>query len=206
MLLNTKYTIEKLPKTCNFFPTMAKFRQIWSHWVAAQKNPNLFLKWADKIPFILFAKSSMIYPSEHVLSHTFTHVLALVQCDQIGRNFDTLGNFSKPVARIILPKLPTFQAIFKGVTIFLFYGEMIFGQLFTGHAALVWGVLEQLSLSWWFLSFSDGAGFFFLCFAIFKTSFFFSLVHTWVGCLYRHLNVFGVRVCLHRYVSKCGCI
>ena len=42
----------------------------------------------------------------------------------------TLGNFSKPVATISLPKSPTFLGKFcKGVKIFNFSSELIFGQL-----------------------------------------------------------------------------
>ena len=41
-----------------------------------------------------------------------------------------VGYFSKPVATIILPKLPTFLGKFcKGVEIFHFSSEIIFGQL-----------------------------------------------------------------------------
>ena len=43
----------------------------------------------------------------------------------------TLGNFSKPVAAIILPKLPTFLGKFcRVVKIFYFASEIIFGQTF----------------------------------------------------------------------------
>ena len=46
----------------------------------------------------------------------------------------TLGNFSKPVARIIFPKLPTFSVNFcNGVIILHCSSEIFFGQLFTGH-------------------------------------------------------------------------
>ena len=42
----------------------------------------------------------------------------------------TLGNFSKSVATIIKPKLSTLLGIFcKGVQIFHFSSEIIFGQL-----------------------------------------------------------------------------
>ena len=42
----------------------------------------------------------------------------------------TLGSFSKPVATISLPKSPTFLGNYcKGVKIFNFHGEIIFGQL-----------------------------------------------------------------------------
>ena len=42
----------------------------------------------------------------------------------------TLGNFSKPVGTIILPKLPTFLGNFcKGIKIFHYAIEIIFGQL-----------------------------------------------------------------------------
>ena len=55
----------------------------------------------------------------------------------------TLGNFSKPVATIILPKSPTFLGNFcKDVKIFHVSTEIIFGQLFidiwrhfNGHTA-----------------------------------------------------------------------
>ena len=41
-----------------------------------------------------------------------------------------LGAFLKPVAKIILPKSPTLLDNFcKGVEIFHFYSEIIFGQL-----------------------------------------------------------------------------
>ena len=44
--------------------------------------------------------------------------------------FGTLGNHSKPVATIILPKLPTLLGNFcKGVKIIHFPSEIIFGQL-----------------------------------------------------------------------------
>ena len=39
------------------------------------------------------------------------------------------GQLLKPLATIILPKLPTFLAIFKGVKILNFSSEIIFGQL-----------------------------------------------------------------------------
>ena len=53
----------------------------------------------------------------------------------------TLGNFSQPLATFTLPKSPTFLRNFcKGVKIFNFSSEIIFGQLlqtfgdfFTGH-------------------------------------------------------------------------
>ena len=49
------------------------------------------------------------------------------QCDQI---FCTLCNFNKPLATINLPKYPTFLGNFcKGVKIYHFSSEIIFGQL-----------------------------------------------------------------------------
>ena len=51
------------------------------------------------------------------------------QCDQIGR-FIALGNFLKPVATINLPKLAKILGYFcKGVIIFHFSCEIIFGEL-----------------------------------------------------------------------------
>ena len=42
----------------------------------------------------------------------------------------TLGNFLKPLVSINLPKSPTFLGIFcKGVKIYHFSSEIIFGQL-----------------------------------------------------------------------------
>ena len=52
----------------------------------------------------------------------------------------TLRNFSKPVATINLPKFPTFLG--KGVNIFNFSSEIIFGQLYR-H-------LETFNWSHWF--------------------------------------------------------
>ena len=51
------------------------------------------------------------------------------QCDQIG-----LWQLLKPWPTINLLKSPTFLgSFFKGVKIFPFSSEIIFGQLFTGH-------------------------------------------------------------------------
>ena len=54
-------------------------------------------------------------------------------CDAVLPDFAmywTLGNFSKPVATISLPKPPTFLGNFcKGVKMFHFSSELIFGQL-----------------------------------------------------------------------------
>ena len=45
-------------------------------------------------------------------------------------DFCTLGNFSKPLTTIILPKSPTFLGNFcEGIKIFNFSSEIIFGQL-----------------------------------------------------------------------------
>ena len=47
-----------------------------------------------------------------------------------GRFFCTLGDFLKRLATINLPKSPTFVGIiFKGLKIYHFSGEIIFGQL-----------------------------------------------------------------------------
>ena len=52
------------------------------------------------------------------------------QSDQIWRFFCTLGNHSKLVATIILPKSPTLLGKFcKGVKIIHFSSEFIFGHL-----------------------------------------------------------------------------
>ena len=52
------------------------------------------------------------------------------QCDQIGRFFALWATFLKPLATINSPKSLTFLGIFcKGVKIFHFCSEIIFGQL-----------------------------------------------------------------------------
>ena len=52
---------------------------------------------------------------------TFYRKVCLVQCDQIGRFFFTLGNFLKPLETIYLPKCCTFLDNFcKGVKIYHF--------------------------------------------------------------------------------------
>ena len=60
----------------------------------------------------------------------FQHINSIInpfQCDQIGH---TVGNFLKHLATIILPKSPTFLGNFcKGVEIYHFSSEIIFGQL-----------------------------------------------------------------------------
>ena len=56
--------------------------------------------------------------------------------DSVTRLGDLLdfGHFSKAFATIILPKSPTFLGNFcKGVKIFNFSCEIIFGQFFSGH-------------------------------------------------------------------------
>ena len=68
-----------------------------------------------------------------------------VQCDQIVAIYCILGNFSKPVATIDLPKLPTCLGIFcKVIKIVHFASEIILGELlfivwqfFTGHTGYV---------------------------------------------------------------------
>ena len=53
--------------------------------------------------------------------------------------FCTLGNNSKPVATIILPKLPTLLGNFcKGVKIIHFSSEIIFGQLYRHLVIFIW--------------------------------------------------------------------
>ena len=59
----------------------------------------------------------------------------------------TLGNFSKPVATISLPKSPTFLGNFcKGVKIFHFSSEIIFGQLLQSFGDFLLVTLWQ---GWW---------------------------------------------------------
>ena len=58
--------------------------------------------------------------------------MILYKCDQIGRFIGpwATGQLSKPLATINLPKSPTFLGNFcKGVKIFNFSNEIIFGQL-----------------------------------------------------------------------------
>ena len=53
--------------------------------------------------------------------------------------FYTLGNFSKPLATISLPKYLTFLGNFcKGVKIYHFSSEIIFGQLYRHLAIFIW--------------------------------------------------------------------
>ena len=52
----------------------------------------------------------------------------------------TLGNFLMPLAKINLPKSPTFLGNFcKGVKIYYFSSDIIFGQLFYKHLAIFSG-------------------------------------------------------------------
>ena len=63
------------------------------------------------------------------------------QCDRIGRFI--LDNFSKPQATINLSESPTFLGNFsKGVKIFNFSSEIIFGQLYRHLAIFYWS-------HWW---------------------------------------------------------
>ena len=74
------------------------------------------------------------------LSMRFVEVFAWFQCHQIGVIYGTLGNVSKPVATIILPELPTFQAMCQNLSIFQwnnFCATFIdIWRLFTSHT--VW--------------------------------------------------------------------
>ena len=80
---------------------------------------------------------SELYPSHTQQSTLTTDVLLSKQtcfthpqCDQIRRFFLTLGNFLRTLAAINLPKSSIFLGNFcKGVKIFNFFSEIIFGQL-----------------------------------------------------------------------------
>ena len=68
----------------------------------------------------------------------------------------TLGNFSKPVATISLPKSHTFLGNFyKGAKIFNFSGEIILGNILlvtlVGPDAIEWR-RRRRQVWWWFLS------------------------------------------------------
>ena len=61
--------------------------------------------------------------------HVYLLVLVALSVTRFG-DFLTLGNFIKPLAAINLSKSPTFLGKFcKGVKIFHFSSEIIFGQL-----------------------------------------------------------------------------
>ena len=63
---------------------------------------------------------------------------------RFGDFFWTLGNFLKPLAEINLPKSPTFLGKFcKGVKIFHFYSEIIFGQLLWTFGDFLLVTLEE---------------------------------------------------------------
>ena len=70
---------------------------------------------------LFFSPSSAFYDSTIAYLPTYLPDWAI---------FCTLGNFLKPLATIILPKSPTFLGnSCKGVKIFNFSSEIIFGQL-----------------------------------------------------------------------------
>ena len=61
------------------------------------------------------------------------------QCDQIGRFIWTLGNYSKPLPTINLPKSPSYLGNFcKGVKIFNFSSETILGNFYRHLAIFFW--------------------------------------------------------------------
>ena len=75
------------------------------------------------------AGSPLIPPVAAVL-YTLNHVCTY-QSDQIWRFIGLWGNFLKPLATINLPKSPTFLGNFyKGVKIYHFSSEIIFGTTF----------------------------------------------------------------------------
>ena len=73
-----------------------------------------------------------------VSTSLFTKKACRSQYDQI-RRFFTLGNNSKPVATIILPKLHSLLGNFcKGVKIIHFSSEIILGQLLKTFGNFIW--------------------------------------------------------------------
>ena len=64
----------------------------------------------------------------------------------------TLGNFSKPIARIIFPKLPTYSSNFcKVVKIFNFSSEIFLGNFYRHLATFYlsnWLVVNVIKLNW----------------------------------------------------------
>ena len=65
--------------------------------------------------------------------------MVVKQCDQIWAIYWTLGNISKPDATISLPKSLTLAGNFsKGVKIFNFSSEIIFGNFYTHLATFYW--------------------------------------------------------------------
>ena len=77
------------------------------------------------------------------------------QCDQIGRFIPLLGNFSKLVARIILPKSPHFC---KCVKIFHFLVQSFLGRFYRHLATIYWSHWSRcltLSLARPFVLLSD---------------------------------------------------
>ena len=95
------------------FAKVAKFCQIWSHWLGHSLRAvveQLDFSKIDISFWPIFCKTSYL--------------------GTVWPDLATLGNFSKPLAAINLPKSPTFIGNFcKGVKIFNFSNEVIFGEL-----------------------------------------------------------------------------
>ena len=77
------------------------------------------------------------FSAEEFGTHFFTAVAA--SCVTRLGYFSTLGNFLQPLALINLPKSPTFRGYFcKGVKIYHFSSEIIFGQLLQTFGDFFW--------------------------------------------------------------------
>ena len=97
-------------------------------------------------PCFISPTNTRVYSRQKSLADTYsdrqtndtwhTYKVSKHQCEQIGW---ILGNFSKPVAKISLPKSPIFLGNFcKGVKIVNFSGEIIFGNFYRHMATLYW--------------------------------------------------------------------
>ena len=93
--------------------------------MAADKNSQILLTFCQKWP--IFAKSGHTFGhTRHIKVSRTWHRFSVTR---LG-DFCTLGNFFKPLATISLPKSLTFLGNFcKGVNIYHFSSEIIFGQL-----------------------------------------------------------------------------
>ena len=122
-----------------YLPTCAPYigRARTQHGMHTQSThtKGTFLRWKVVLTRQHTQSLSLFLTYKISLSHIYTHTppYSVFHSRIVWPDwaiYCTLGNFSKPVATINLPNLPTYSGNFcKGVKIFRFSSEIIFGQL-----------------------------------------------------------------------------
>ena len=86
-----------------------------------------------------FFLSLSLFLSQYLFLSRALSFITHIQCDQIGAIYCTMGNFSKPLATIILPKSPTFLGnLCKDIKAFFFPVKSFLGKFYRHWATFFW--------------------------------------------------------------------